>query len=91
MRRYRHVKIPRAQPPNAPAISRSKPIFEFSEVPKRTLGDTPDIVTRSDTFTDRGGETITLGWKERQRRAPSSPRARAACAAQYFCAADVPP
>jgi len=37
------------------------PIFEFSEVFKRTLGDTSDIVTKEMyTFTDRGGETITL-------------------------------
>src|SRR5690349_21949873 len=36
------------------------PIFEFSEVFKRTLGDTSDIVTKEMyTFTDRGGETIT--------------------------------
>ena len=34
------------------------PIFEFSEVFKRTLGDTSDIVTKEMyTFTDRGGET----------------------------------
>ncbi len=37
------------------------PIFEFSEVFKRTLGDTSDIVTKEMyTFTDRGGEEITL-------------------------------
>jgi histidyl-tRNA synthetase len=37
------------------------PIFEFSDVFKRTLGDTSDIVTKEMyTFTDRGGETITL-------------------------------
>ncbi|HVO03356.1 MAG TPA: histidine--tRNA ligase [Candidatus Cybelea sp.] len=37
------------------------PIFEFAEVFKRTLGDTSDIVTKEMyTFTDRGGETITL-------------------------------
>jgi histidyl-tRNA synthetase len=39
----------------------STPIFEFSDVFKRTLGDTSDIVTKEMyTFTDRGGETITL-------------------------------
>ncbi len=37
------------------------PIFEFADVFKRTLGDTSDIVTKEMyTFTDRGGETITL-------------------------------
>jgi histidyl-tRNA synthetase len=37
------------------------PIFEFSEVFKRTLGDTSDIVTKEMySFTDRGGEQLTL-------------------------------
>ncbi len=37
------------------------PIFEFSEVFKRTLGDTSDIVTKEMySFTDRGGEELTL-------------------------------
>ncbi|MBI4184203.1 MAG: histidine--tRNA ligase [Proteobacteria bacterium] len=37
------------------------PIFEFSEVFVRTLGDTSDIVTKEMyTFTDRGGESVTL-------------------------------
>jgi histidyl-tRNA synthetase len=37
------------------------PIFEFTEVFKRTLGDTSDIVTKEMyTFVDRGGEQITL-------------------------------
>lgn len=37
------------------------PIFEFTEVFKRTLGDTSDVVTKEMyTFTDKGGETITL-------------------------------
>lgn len=37
------------------------PIFEFSEVFKRTLGDTSDIVTKEMySFTDNGGESITL-------------------------------
>jgi len=39
----------------------STPIFEFSEVFKRTLGDTSDIVTKEMyTFEDRGGEQVTL-------------------------------
>jgi len=37
------------------------PIFEFTEVFKRTLGDTSDIVTKEMyTFEDRGGESLTL-------------------------------
>ena len=37
------------------------PIFEFTEVFKRTLGDTSDVVTKEMyTFTDKGGEIITL-------------------------------
>lgn len=39
----------------------STPIFEFSRVFKRTLGDTSDIVTKEMyTFTDKGGDEITL-------------------------------
>ncbi len=37
------------------------PIFEFTEVFKRTLGDTSDIVTKEMySFTDKGGDEITL-------------------------------
>jgi histidyl-tRNA synthetase len=37
------------------------PIFEFTEVFTRTLGETSDVVTKEMyTFTDRGGETVTL-------------------------------
>jgi len=37
------------------------PIFEFTEVFSRTLGDTSDVVTKEMyTFEDRGGESITL-------------------------------
>src|SRR5262245_7667923 len=37
------------------------PIFEFSEVFERTLGDTSDIVTKEMyKFQDRGGDNITL-------------------------------
>ncbi len=39
----------------------STPIFEFSDVFRRTLGDTSDIVTKEMyTFRDRGGEELTL-------------------------------
>ncbi|HEX5078819.1 MAG TPA: histidine--tRNA ligase [Geminicoccaceae bacterium] len=37
------------------------PIFELTEVFARTLGETSDVVTKEMyTFTDRGGETVTL-------------------------------
>jgi len=37
------------------------PIFEFTDVFKRTLGDTSDVVTKEMySFVDRGGEDITL-------------------------------
>jgi histidyl-tRNA synthetase len=37
------------------------PILEFSEVFKRTLGDTSDVVTKETySFQDRGGDNITL-------------------------------
>ena len=37
------------------------PIFEFTDVFQRTLGDTSDIVTKEMyTFTDKGGEQVTL-------------------------------
>lgn len=39
----------------------STPIFEFTEVFRRTLGETSDVVTKEMyTFEDRGGESITL-------------------------------
>ena len=37
------------------------PIFEFSEVFSRPLGDSSDVVTKETyNFTDRGGESLTL-------------------------------
>lgn len=37
------------------------PVFEFTDVFHRTLGDTSDVVTKETyTFTDRGGESLTL-------------------------------
>ncbi|MFN7453338.1 MAG: histidine--tRNA ligase [Pseudobdellovibrionaceae bacterium] len=39
----------------------STPIFEFSEVFHRTLGESSDVVSKETyTFTDRGGESLTL-------------------------------
>lgn len=62
MRRYRLVvEQARAAAECFGYLEIETPIFEFSEVFKRTLGDTSDIVTKEMyTFTDRGGETITL-------------------------------
>ncbi|HWA49409.1 MAG TPA: histidine--tRNA ligase [Dongiaceae bacterium] len=62
MRRYRLVvDTARAAAECFGYHEMATPIFEFSEVFKRTLGDTSDIVTKEMyTFTDRGGETITL-------------------------------
>jgi histidyl-tRNA synthetase len=62
MRRYRHVAdTARAAAECFGYLEMATPTFEFSEVFKRTLGDTSDIVTKEMyTFTDRGGETITL-------------------------------
>lgn len=37
------------------------PVFEFTEVFHRTLGETSDVITKETyTFTDRGGESLTL-------------------------------
>ncbi len=42
----------------APAAT---PVFEFTEVFQRTLGETSDIVTKEMyTFTDKGGDSLTL-------------------------------
>jgi histidyl-tRNA synthetase len=62
MRRYRRVvDTARDAAECSGYLEIETPIFEFSEVFKRTLGDTSDIVTKEMyTFTDRGGETITL-------------------------------
>jgi histidyl-tRNA synthetase len=62
MRRYRRVvDTAREAAECFGYLEMATPIFEFSEVFKRTLGDTSDIVTKEMyTFTDRGGETITL-------------------------------
>lgn len=62
MRRHRHVRD------TAFAIAErygfgeiETPIFEFTEVFARTLGDTSDVVTKEMyTFLDRGGEQLTL-------------------------------
>jgi histidyl-tRNA synthetase len=62
MRRFRRVvETARAAAERYGYLEIATPIFEFSEVFKRTLGDTSDIVTKEMyTFTDKGGETLTL-------------------------------
>ena len=62
MARHRHV-IDAAR--NAAALygfqEMATPIFEFSEVFSRPLGESSDIVTKENySFTDRGGEMLTL-------------------------------
>jgi histidyl-tRNA synthetase len=62
MHRFRHVEetalnIARRYGYDEIAV----PIFEFTEVFSRTLGDTSDIVTKEMyTFQDKGGDSITL-------------------------------
>ena len=61
-RGHRHVmETARAIAARAGYGQMSHPIFEFTEVFKRTLGETSDVVTKEMyTFEDRGGERITL-------------------------------
>ena len=62
MRRHRHViEHARALAARYGFAEVSTPIFEFSDVFRRTLGDTSDIVTKEMyTFADRGGTELTL-------------------------------
>ena len=62
MRKHRRViETARAVAERYGYLEAQTPIFEFSEVFKRTLGDTSDIVTKEMySFTDRGGEQLTL-------------------------------
>ena len=62
MRRFRRVvERAREAAERYGYLEMATPIFEFSEVFKRTLGDTSDIVTKEMyTFTDKGGEQLTL-------------------------------
>ena len=61
-RRHRHVvETARAVAETYGYDEIATPIFEFSEVFKRTLGDVSDIVTKEMySFVDRGGEALTL-------------------------------
>lgn len=62
MRRHRHViEHGRALAARYGFAEIATPIFEFSEVFRRTLGDTSDVVTKEMyTFLDRGGAELTL-------------------------------
>jgi histidyl-tRNA synthetase len=62
MRRHRRVsEVARAAAERYGYHDMATPIFEFSEVFKRTLGDTSDIVTKEMyTFEDKGGDLLTL-------------------------------
>ncbi len=61
-RRHRHViETARAIAERYGFVEIETPIFEFTEVFTRTLGETSDIVTKQMySFEDRGGEAITL-------------------------------
>ena len=63
LRRHRHVAETgaRRSPRRYGYGEIATPIFEFTEVFQRTLGETSDIVTKEMyTFEDRGGDRITL-------------------------------
>ncbi len=62
MRRHRHVtEHARTLAGRYGFAEVATPIFEFSDVFRRTLGDTSDIVTKEMyTFADRGGAELTL-------------------------------
>jgi histidyl-tRNA synthetase len=62
IRRHRHVaEAARAVSARYAYGEIATPVFEFTEVFQRTLGETSDIVTKEMyTFTDRGGDQVTL-------------------------------
>lgn len=61
-RKFRHiVNVALSLADNYGFEQLETPIFEFTDVFKRTLGDTTDIVTKEMyTFDDKGGDSITL-------------------------------
>ena len=61
-RRHRHViEVFRSVAERFGFGEIATPIFEFTEVFKRTLGETSDVVTKEMySFTDRGGDEVTL-------------------------------
>jgi histidyl-tRNA synthetase len=61
MRRHRHVADAARRVTSLYGFHEmATPIFEFTEVFKRTLGDTSDIVTKEMYSFERGGDALTL-------------------------------
>lgn len=62
LQRFQHIVSTSRDIANAYGLEEIEtPIFEFTEVFKRTLGDTSDIVTKEMyTFEDRSGDLLTL-------------------------------
>ncbi|MDP6367925.1 MAG: ATP phosphoribosyltransferase regulatory subunit, partial [Nitrospinota bacterium] len=62
MHRHRHVEQTAREVARRYGYAEvSTPIFEFTDVFARTLGDTSDIVTKEMyTFEDKGGDSLTL-------------------------------
>ena len=62
IRRHRHIEATALDVAGRYGYGEiATPVFEFTEVFTRTLGDTSDIVTKEMyTFTTKGGESITL-------------------------------
>ena len=62
VRRYRHIlKVAQTLCENYGFSEIKTPIFEFSNVFSRTLGDASDIVSKEMyTFTDKGGDSLSL-------------------------------
>ena len=62
MRRFRHIVDTARRVTELYNFQEMQtPIFEFSEVFHRSLGDTSDVVSKETyTFPDRGGESLTL-------------------------------
>ena len=62
LRRHRHIEATAFEVASRYGFSEiATPIFEFTEVFSRTLGNTSDIVTKEMyTFDTKGGESITL-------------------------------
>ena len=62
MHRYRHVEQTAREVARRYGYAEvATPIFEFTDVFARTLGDTSDIVTKEMyTFEDKGGDSLTL-------------------------------
>ena len=60
--RFRHIEeVARKLASRYGYLETATPILEFSEVFRKTLGETSDVVTKEMyTFTDKGGDEVTL-------------------------------